>query len=112
VVLCGDINIAHQEIDLARPKGNENSPGFYIEERESMTRFLARGYVDAFRHFVKEPGHYTWWSYRSGARKKNIGWRIDYHLVNEELVPRLKESTIHCEVMGSDHCPVSLTLKR
>jgi exodeoxyribonuclease-3 len=112
VVVCGDINIAHEEIDLARPKTNADSPGFYIEERECMTRFLDAGYVDGFRHFVKDPGHYTWWSYRAGARKNNVGWRIDYHLVNRELAPRLKSSAIHCEILGSDHCPVSLTLKK
>lgn len=111
VVVCGDINIAHREIDLARPKDNTESPGFYLEERESMTRFLARGYADTFRHFTPDPGHYTWWSYRAGARQRNVGWRIDYHLVNEELLPRLQRADIHCEVPGSDHCPVSITLK-
>ena len=110
VVLCGDYNIAHEEIDLARPKANVNSPGFLPEEREEMTRFLKAGYVDTFRHFCKEPGHYTWWSYRSGARARNIGWRIDYHCINKELLPRLKGASILCEVTGSDHCPVAIKI--
>lgn len=112
VVVCGDFNVAHEEIDLARPKQNTDSPGFYIEERDSMTRFLSHGYIDTFRHLVKEPGHYSWWSYRGGAREKNIGWRIDYHCINAELLPRLKSAAIHSDVTGSDHCPVSLTLKK
>ena len=109
VVLCGDMNIAHTEIDLARPKDNQNSAGFYIEEREAMTRFLKHGYVDTFRHYhPDEPGHYSWWSYRANARAKDIGWRIDYHLVNEALLPRVQRAWIEKEVMGSDHCPVGV----
>lgn len=111
VVICGDFNIAHQEIDLARPKQNVNNPGFLPEEREAMTRFLKAGFVDAFRHFVKDPDHYTWWSYRSGARAKNIGWRIDYHCVNKEFVDRVTQVEILNTVMGSDHCPVAITLR-
>ncbi len=111
IVLCGDYNIAHNEIDLARPKGNEESPGFYIEERQAMTEFLKNGYIDTFRHFVKEPDHYTWWSYRARARERNVGWRIDYHCVDEKLLPKVKSVGILSDVLGSDHCPVELVLK-
>jgi len=111
VIVCGDYNIAHKEIDLARPKDNRNSPGFYPEECASMDEFVGAGYVDTFRHFNQGPGQYTWWSYRSRAREKNIGWRIDYHCVNREFLSRVKASAIHAEVMGSDHCPVSITVK-
>ncbi|MBI1318362.1 MAG: exodeoxyribonuclease III [Candidatus Hydrogenedens sp.] len=110
VILCGDFNIAHQPIDLARPKQNEDSPGYYIEEREAMGKFLGHGYVDTFRHFCDEPDHYSWWSYRSGARARNIGWRIDYHCVNQGFADRLKRAWILNEVMGSDHCPVGIEL--
>ncbi|MCC6155460.1 MAG: exodeoxyribonuclease III [Candidatus Hydrogenedentes bacterium] len=111
VIVCGDFNVAHKEIDLARPKDNKNSPGFYPEECASMDTFINAGYVDTFRHFTPEPGHYTWWSLRSGARARNIGWRIDYHCVNKEFIDRVKMSQIHCDVHGSDHCPVSITVK-
>jgi len=111
LVLCGDYNIAHTEIDLARPKQNENSPGYYAEEREAMTKFLKAGYVDTFRHFTPDPGHYSWWSYRANARAKNVGWRIDYHCVNREFLPRVKSATIHAKVRGSDHCPVGITIE-
>lgn len=111
VIVCGDYNIAHKDIDLARPKDNRDSPGFYPEECASMDDFVAAGYVDAFRHFTPDPGHYTWWSYRTRAREKNIGWRIDYHCVNAEFVPRLKKAAIHADVLGSDHCPVSIAVK-
>lgn len=110
VILCGDFNIAHEPIDLARPKDNENSPGYYIEEREAMGQFLKQGYVDTFRHHCPEPGHYSWWSYRSGARARNVGWRIDYHCVNEGFIPRVKRAWILNEVLGSDHCPVGIEL--
>lgn len=111
VVVCGDYNIAHTEIDLARPKQNEDNPGYRPEERDAMTKFLKAGYVDTFRHFNKEPGHYSWWSYRANARAKNVGWRIDYHCVNEDFLDRVKSASILSDVMGSDHCPVSVTLK-
>lgn len=110
IVLCGDYNIAHQPIDLARPKQNEENPGYLPEERAWMDKFLASGYTDTFRHFTKDPDHYTWWSYRARAREKNIGWRIDYHCVNEGFVPKVDSSVIMPEVMGSDHCPVKITL--
>ena len=111
VILCGDMNIAHQAIDLARPRENENNAGYYIEEREALTRFLKHGYVDTFRHFHPEPDQYSWWSYRARAREKNIGWRIDYHLVNEAFMPRVKEAFILQGVTGSDHCPVGITVE-
>jgi exodeoxyribonuclease-3 len=111
LIICGDYNIAHMEIDLARPKQNQNSAGFYIEEREAMSQFLKHGYVDTFRHFCPEPGHYTWWSYRAGARKSNIGWRIDCHCVNKDFIDRIARSWIECDVHGSDHCPVGIEVR-
>ncbi len=111
VVLCGDYNIAHREIDLRNPKQNQDNSGFLPEERAWMDHFLSSGYVDTFRSRNPEPGHYTWWSYRPGVRAKNIGWRIDYHCVNEELDDRVKKCWIRPEVTGSDHCPVVLELK-
>lgn len=110
MVLCGDFNIAHKEIDLARPKENVDNPGFYPEERRAMDRLLREGYIDTFRHLTPEPGHYTWWSYRTNARARNIGWRLDYHVIDEALLPRLQESRIHAGVLGSDHCPVSIVM--
>ncbi len=111
IVLCGDYNIAHKEIDLARPKENVNNPGFLPEERASMDTFIRAGYVDTFRRFNKEPGQYTWWSYRGRARENNVGWRLDYHCVNKEFLPRVKRSWILPEVLGSDHCPVALAVE-
>ncbi len=110
VALCGDFNIAHTEIDLARPKENEENPGYLPEEREAMTQFLKAGHVDTFRHFTKDPGHYTWWSYRGGARERNVGWRLDYHCVSKDFMPHVKQSIILPDVTGSDHCPVSMTI--
>lgn len=110
VVVCGDFNIAHTEIDLARPKQNENSAGYYIEERQAMSAFLDAGYCDTFRHFCKEPGHYSWWSYRGGARARNVGWRLDYHCVNKALLPRVKRAWLMPEVTGSDHCPAAIEI--
>ena len=111
VILCGDYNIAHREIDLKNPKSNENNAGFLPEEREWMTRFLAHGYVDAFRIFEKGPGHYTWWSYRPGVREKNIGWRLDYFCSNQEFADQIRSVTHQTSIKGSDHCPVELCLK-
>ena len=111
LVLCGDFNIAHKEIDLKNPKSNQDNAGFLPEERAWMTKFLDAGYVDTFRYFNQEPGNYTWWSYRPGVREKNIGWRLDYHCVNEEFKDRLKKTTHQCEIKGSDHCPVLLEIK-
>lgn len=112
VVVCGDFNIAHRPIDLRNPKQNENNAGFLPEERAWMDEFVAHDYVDTFRHFCAEPGHYTWWSYRPGVREKNIGWRIDYFFVNPEFKDRLRSAYHQPEVRGSDHCPVGLELKR
>jgi exodeoxyribonuclease-3 len=110
ILLCGDYNIAHSPIDLENPKANERNPGYLPQERAWMDRFVAAGYVDTFRLFCSEPGHYTWWSYRFHAREKNVGWRIDYHCVNERSRGRVRESTILAGVMGSDHCPVRIVL--
>ncbi len=107
-ILSGDYNIAHKEIDLANPKGNEKNPGFLPEERTWMDKFTSEPFVDTFRHFCKDPEHYTWWSYRTRARDRNIGWRIDYHCVNEEFMPKIQSSTILSDVMGSDHCPIKI----
>ncbi len=111
IVLAGDYNIAHKPIDLANPQSNENNPGYLPEERSWMGAFLSGGYIDSFRHFNREPEQYTWWSYRFNAREKNIGWRIDYHCVDEGLAGRLRSSKIRPDVYGSDHCPIILTLE-
>ncbi len=110
IILCGDFNIAHKPIDLANPKANENNPGYLPEERAWMDKFLAAGYVDTFRMFHPEPGCYTWWTYRFHARERNIGWRIDYFCVNTEARDLVQDSEILDSVMGSDHCPIRLTL--
>jgi len=110
VVVCGDYNIAHKPIDLARPKDNENSPGYLPEERAWMTKYLNAGYVDTFRVFNQSPNQYTWWSYRMRARERNVGWRIDYHCCDEGFRPFLKDACILSDVMGSDHCPIQLKL--
>lgn len=110
VVFCGDLNVAHKEIDLANPKTNVRNAGFTIEERDEFSKHLDAGYVDSFREFEEGPGHYSWWSYRSQARERNIGWRIDYFGVSTKLRDRLKSAAIHPDVTGSDHCPVSIEL--
>jgi exodeoxyribonuclease III len=110
-LLCGDFNIAHKEIDLKNPKQNLNNAGFLPAERSWMDQLLAAGYVDTFREFHPEPGHYTWWSYRPGVREKNIGWRLDYFVCNPEFKDRLEDAAHHPMVHGSDHCPVELRLK-
>ncbi len=111
LVICGDLNTAHNEIDLARPKENSKVSGFLPEERAWMDKFVAHGYVDTFRHFNKEPNQYTWWDMKSGARARNVGWRLDYFFVSEDLLPSVTRAFIMSEVMGSDHCPVGITLK-
>jgi exodeoxyribonuclease-3 len=109
VVFCGDLNVAHREIDLANPKSNRRNAGFTDEERAGFDRILEAGFLDTFREFYPdEPGQYSWWSYRGGARKRNVGWRIDYVCASASLKPRLKRAFIRQEVMGSDHCPVGL----
>lgn len=111
LIVCGDVNTAHREIDLARPKQNEKTSGFLPEEREWIDRYLAHGFVDAFRAFhPDEPEQYTWWSYITNARARNVGWRIDYHLVSENLVPAVTGASILPGVTGSDHCPITLEL--
>ena len=110
VAICGDLNVAHTADDLANPKENARSAGFTIEERTSFERLLAAGFVDSFRIFTSGNGHYTWWSNFSGARAKNVGWRIDYFLVSRDLAPKVTAAEIHAELMGSDHCPVSISL--
>ncbi|MFP5116358.1 exodeoxyribonuclease III [Bacillaceae bacterium C204] len=112
VVLCGDLNVAHQEIDLRNPKSNLGNSGFTEEERGKMTSLLAEGFIDSYRHFhPDQEGAYTWWSYMAKVRERNIGWRIDYFIVSEKLRERLKNVDIHCNVMGSDHCPILLEIK-
>ncbi|TWD92368.1 exodeoxyribonuclease-3 [Neobacillus bataviensis] len=111
VIFCGDLNVAHHEIDLRNPKSNIGNSGFTDEERGKMTSLLEAGFIDSFRHFYpQQEGAYTWWSYMNKVRERNIGWRIDYFIVSESLKDRLKEAEIHCDVMGSDHCPVVLEL--
>ncbi len=111
IVLCGDVNTAHAEIDLARPKENENVSGFLPQERAWIDRFIAHGYTDTFRLFVKEGGHYSWWDYKTKARERNIGWRIDYFFVSNDLIPHVKDAFILATVEGSDHCPVGIILE-
>lgn len=111
VILCGDLNVAHKEIDLARPKANRRNAGFTDEEREGISRYIDNGFLDSFREFNREGGNYTWWSYMGGARARNVGWRIDYFLISEVLRPRLKEAFILGDVMGSDHCPVGIVFE-
>jgi len=110
VAICGDLNVAHKEIDLANPKTNKGNAGFTDEERAGFDGLLDAGFVDTFRMFNQDPGHYSWWSYRGGARANNKGWRIDYFLVSEDLAPAVIAAQIHPDVLGSDHCPVSRTL--
>jgi len=111
IVLCGDYNVAHKEIDIANPKTNTKHAGFLPEERNWMDKFIDSGYVDSFRHFCKEPGMYSWWSYRFHAREKNVGWRLDYECVNPGFVDQMVSASILKDVLGSDHCPVELVTK-
>lgn len=111
VVLCGDLNVAHEEIDLKNPKTNRKNAGFSDEERAKMTELLSEGFIDTFRYFYPEQeGIYSWWSYRFKAREKNAGWRIDYYVVSARLQDKLMDAKIHTEVLGSDHCPVELEI--
>ena len=111
VIVCGDMNVAHQEIDLKNPKTNHRNAGFTDEEREKMTQLLSNGFIDTFRTLYPEQVTYSWWSYRFRAREKNTGWRIDYFLISERLRDRLIDAKIHTETMGSDHCPIEIDLK-
>ena len=112
VILCGDLNVAHQEIDLKNPKTNHHSAGFSDEERAQFTNLLAAGFIDSFRHFYPDAtGEYSWWSYIGNARSRNAGWRIDYFVVSNQLKDEMIDAKIHQQIMGSDHCPVELLLK-
>ena len=110
VIFCGDLNVAHTEDDLANPKSNRGRKGFTDEEREGFQNFLDAGFVDTFRLFTQGNGHYSWWSHFANSRARNVGWRIDYVLVSKSLAKHVKKAEIHADVMGSDHCPVSITL--
>jgi len=113
IVICGDVNTAHQEIDLANPRANKKNTGFLPEEREWVSRLLDHGYVDIFRKRNPDVGgHYTWWSNRPGVRERNVGWRIDYFIISPDLEDRVVNARIHADVMGSDHCPIELELDR
>lgn len=111
VIFCGDLNVAHTEIDLTYPKANMNNHGFTKEERAGFDRIIGNGFIDTFREFEKGPGYYTWWSPFSNARERNIGWRIDYFLISPSLRPRLVNASIMKDVMGSDHCPVTIEIQ-
>ena len=111
VIFCGDLNVAHTEIDLANPKTNKFTHGFTAEERAGFDAFVEAGFIDTFREFEKGGGHYSWWSQMSNARDRNVGWRIDYFLISPTLRPRLKRASILPQIMGSDHCPVMIEMK-
>ncbi len=111
LIICGDVNTAHKEIDLARPKENETVSGFLPEERAWIDKLLSHGYIDTFRMFEEGGGHYSWWDYKTRARERNVGWRIDYFLVSENLKNRIRSAFILSDVMGSDHCPIGIELK-
>ena len=110
VIFCGDLNVAHTEDDLANPKPNQGKKGFTKEEREGIDSIINAGFVDTFRIFTEGNGHYTWWSHFANSRARNVGWRIDYFFASESLVPHITRAKIHPDIMGSDHCPVSLEL--
>ena len=111
VVFCGDLNVAHMEDDLANPKTNRRNAGFSDEERADFAALVESGFIDTFREFTQGNGHYSWWSFRANARARNVGWRIDYFLISESLRPRLVSAGILADIMGSDHCPVTMELK-
>jgi exodeoxyribonuclease-3 len=111
VIICGDLNVAHKEIDIKNPKSNVNNAGFTPQERQKMTELLEAGFIDTFRYlYPDQTGAYTWWSYMFNAREKNVGWRIDYFLVSERIKDWIKEAIIYSDVMGSDHCPIGLII--
>jgi exodeoxyribonuclease-3 len=110
VVWCGDLNVAHTELDLANPKANVKNHGFTVEERAGFDAFVKAGFLDTFREFHRKGGHYTWWSQMPGVRERNVGWRIDYFLISRSLRPRLKRAFIRSNVLGSDHCPIGIEL--
>lgn len=110
VIVCGDLNVAHEEIDLKNPNSNHNNPGFSDEERAQFTKFLEAGFVDSFRYLYPDKEQYSWWSYRMRARERNVGWRIDYFVVSDRIAKDIDEALIHDDIFGSDHCPVSLDI--
>jgi len=110
VILCGDLNVAHEEIDLKNPKANRGNAGFTDEEREKLTKLLSSGFIDSFRYMYPTEEAYSWWSYMGKAREKNIGWRIDYFLVSEKIKNKIEDAKIHSKILGSDHCPVELDI--
>ena len=111
VIFCGDLNVAHTPDDIANPKQNEGKHGYTREEREGIDAMINKGFTDTFRLFVQGSGHYSWWSHFANARARNIGWRLDYIFVSQSLVPRVTHAEIHADILGSDHCPVSIVLK-
>ncbi|MFW6286354.1 MAG: exodeoxyribonuclease III [Candidatus Sumerlaeota bacterium] len=111
VIFCGDLNVAHTEIDLANPDTNHMNAGFTDQEREGFDKIVAAGFIDTFREFYQDGGHYSWWSYRTRARERNVGWRIDYFCISPALRPRLEKAEILDQVLGSDHCPVAIEMK-
>ena len=111
VIMCGDLNVAHEEIDLKNPKTNKGNAGFTNEEREKMTELLNAGFIDSYRYLYPEKIEYSWWSYMGKAREKNVGWRIDYFIVSNDFRENIKDATIYTEILGSDHCPVGLEIK-
>ena len=111
VIMCGDLNVAHEEIDLKNPKTNKGNEGFTNEEREKMTELLNAGFIDSYRYLYPEKIEYSWWSYMGHAREKNVGWRIDYFIVSNDFRENIKDATIYTEILGSDHCPVGLEIK-
>ena len=111
VIMCGDLNVAHEEIDLKNPKTNKGNAGFTNEEREKMTELLNAGFIDSYRYLYPEKIEYSWWSYIGHAREKNVGWRIDYFIVSNDFRENIKDATIYTEILGSDHCPVGLEIK-
>ena len=111
VIMCGDLNVAHEEIDLKNPKTNKGNAGFTNEEREKMTELLNAGFIDSYRYLYPEKIEYSWWSYMGHAREKNVGWRIDYFIVSNDFRENIKDATIYTEILGSDHCPVGVEIK-
>jgi exodeoxyribonuclease-3 len=110
IIICGDYNTAHYPIDLARPKQNEKNSGFLLVEREKLDILVANNFVDTFRNFNKEPENYTWWDYKTASRTRNVGWRIDYLFISKNAIKSLKSANIESEVLGSDHCPISINI--
>lgn len=111
IIVAGDFNICHKAIDISKPEKKKGVSGFLPEEREWVSEFLDSGFIDSFRHFNNEPNQYSWWSYRAGSRAKNLGWRLDYHMVSENMINRLKNAKIHQNIILSDHCPVSIEIE-